>query len=34
MISKVSAPIQLTKSSNVSLQEMAFTFMQEAEDVY
>jgi hypothetical protein len=33
-IRKVSAPKQLTKRSNVSVQEMAFVYMQESEDVY
>jgi len=30
----VSTPIQLTKRSNISVQEMAFVYMQEAPDVY
>src|SRR5262249_5856267 len=34
MISKVSTPIQLTKRSNISIQEMAFVYAQEAEDAY
>ena len=34
LIGKVSSPIQLTKRSNISLQEMAFVYMQEAEDVF
>jgi len=34
LISKVSTPLQLTKRSNISVQEMAFVYMQEAEDVY
>jgi hypothetical protein len=34
LICKVSTPIQLTKRSNISVQEMAFAYMQEAEDVY
>ncbi len=33
-IYKVSTPIQLTKRSNISLQETAFTYAQAAEDVY
>lgn len=34
LISKVSTPIQLTKRSNISVQEMAFVYAKEAEDVY
>jgi uncharacterized protein len=34
LISKVSAPIQLTRQSNISVQEMAFVYAQEPEDVY
>ena len=34
LISKVSSPIQLTKQSNISVQEMAFVYAQETEDVY
>jgi hypothetical protein len=34
LICKVSTPIQLTKRSNVSMQEMAFAYLQEPEDVY
>jgi len=34
LISKVSTPIQLTKRSNISVQEMAFVYAQEPEDVY
>jgi hypothetical protein len=34
LICKVSTPIQLTKRSNISMQEMAFTFIHEAEDHY
>jgi len=34
LIGKVSTPIQLTKRSNISVQEMAFVYMQEAEDAY
>jgi len=34
LICKVSTPIQLTKRSNISMQEMAFAYMQETEDVY
>lgn len=34
LISKVSTPIQLTKRSNISVQEIAFVYAQEVEDVY
>jgi len=34
LISKVSTPLQLTKRSNISVQEMAFVYAQKAEDVY
>jgi len=34
LISKVSSPIQLTKQSNISVQEMAFVYAQETEDAY
>jgi hypothetical protein len=34
LICKVSTPLQLTKRSNISVQEMAFTCMQEAEDAH
>jgi len=34
LICKVSTPLQLTKRSNISVQEMAFVYMQEAEDAY
>jgi uncharacterized protein len=34
LISKVSTPIQLTKRSNISVQEMAFVYVQEAKNVY
>jgi hypothetical protein len=34
LIYKVSTPIQLTKRSNVSVQETAFAYVQPAEDVY
>jgi hypothetical protein len=34
LICKVSTPIQLTKRSNLSVQEMAFAYMQPAEDAY
>jgi uncharacterized protein len=34
LIYKVSTPIQLTKRSNVSVQEMAFAYRQAAEDAY
>jgi len=34
LISKVSTPLQLTKRSNISVQEMAFVYVQKAEDVY
>ena len=34
LISKVSTPIQLTKRSNISVQEMAFVYAQEREDAY
>lgn len=34
LIGKVAAPIQLTKRSNISMQEMAFVHRQESEDVY
>jgi predicted nucleotidyltransferase len=34
LISKVSTPIQLTKRSNISVQETAFVYTHEAEDVY
>jgi hypothetical protein len=34
LICKVSTPIQLTKRSNISVQEMAFTYIHEAEDQY
>jgi uncharacterized protein len=34
LICKVSTPLQLTKRSNISVQEMAFTYIHEAEDVY
>ena len=34
LICKVSTPIQLTKRSNISMQEMAFTYIHEAEDHY
>jgi hypothetical protein len=34
LICKVSTPIQLTKRSNISMQEMAFTYLHEAEDHY
>jgi uncharacterized protein len=34
LISKVSTPIQLTRQSNISVQEMAFVYAQEPEDVY
>jgi len=33
-IGKVSTPLQLTKRSNISVQEMAFVYMQEAKDAY
>jgi uncharacterized protein len=33
-IGKVSSPLQLTRRSNLSIQEMAFVYMQEAEDAY
>jgi hypothetical protein len=33
-ICKVSTPLQLTRHSNISVQEMAFTYMQKTEDVY
>lgn len=34
LICKVSTPIQLTKRSNISMQEMAFTYIHETEDHY
>jgi hypothetical protein len=34
LICKVSTPIQLTKRSNISVQELAFVYAREAEDVY
>lgn len=34
LICKVSTPLQLTKRSNISVQEMAFTYVHEAEDHY
>jgi len=34
LICKVSTPLQLTKRSNISLQEMAFVYVQKAEDAY
>jgi hypothetical protein len=34
LIHKVSTPLQLTKRSNISVQELAFAYRQEAEDVY
>jgi len=34
LIGKVSTPLQLTKRSNISVQEMAFVYMQEAKDAY
>jgi len=34
LIGKVSTPLQLTKRSNISVQEMAFVYMQDAEDAY
>jgi hypothetical protein len=34
LIYKVSTPVQLTKHSNISVQEMAFAYIREAEDVY
>jgi hypothetical protein len=34
LICKVSTPLQLTKRSNISVQEMAFTYVHEAEDLY
>ena len=34
IIGKMSTPHQLTKRSNISVQEMAFVYMQEAEDAY
>jgi hypothetical protein len=34
LICKVSTPIQLTKRSNVSVQELAFAYAQEDEDAY
>ncbi len=34
LICKVSTPLQLTKRSNISVQELAFTYMQNVEDVY
>jgi hypothetical protein len=34
LICKVSTPIQLTKRSNISIQELAFTYIHEAEDRY
>lgn len=34
LISKVSSPIQLTKQSNISVQEMAFVYAQEAKDAH
>jgi hypothetical protein len=34
LIHKVSSPIQLTRRSNISVQEMAFVYTQEAPDVY
>jgi uncharacterized protein len=34
LISKVSTPLQLTKRSNISVQEMAFVYAQKDEDVY
>ena len=33
LVSKVSTPIQLTKRSNISVQEMAFAYVQETPDV-
>jgi len=33
LISKVSTPIQLTKRSNISVQEIAFVYVQETKDV-
>jgi len=34
LISKVSSPLQLTKRSNISVQEMAFVYAQKTDDVY
>jgi len=34
IIGKVSTPVQLTKRSNISVQETAFTYLQETRDVY
>jgi uncharacterized protein len=34
LIGKVSTPIQLTKRSNISVQELAFVYVHEAEDIY
>jgi len=34
LIGKVSTPVQLTKRSNISVQETAFTYVQETRDVY
>jgi hypothetical protein len=34
LIHKVSSPTQLTKRSNISVQEMAFVYIQEAENAY
>lgn len=34
LIGKVATPVQLTKRSNISMQEMAFVYTQEPEDVY
>jgi predicted nucleotidyltransferase len=34
IICKVATPLQLTKRSNISVQEMAFVYSQKAEDVY
>jgi hypothetical protein len=34
LISKVSSPMQLTKRSNISVQEMAFVYAQKTDDVY
>jgi hypothetical protein len=34
LICKVSTPIQLTKRSNIAVQELAFAYAPEAEDVY
>ena len=34
IIHKVSTPVQLTRHSNISVQELAFAYRQRAEDVY